>query len=115
MQFVQHGEFLTVARITGVTHNLLQIRLDRNACRPTCERLPPTGGCKHKPLDEDALVRYVLQGVAEANNELGTDYSVADIRYVENDTPPETAYRFMAISIIKRFHLGGEFEIPRSA
>lgn len=115
MQFVRQGEFLTVARVTGITHNLLQIRFDSTECRLSCERLPPIGGCKHKPLDEEALVRCVLEGVAEANSELGTDYSVAEIRYVENDTAPEAPYRFMAMSIVRRLHLGGEFELPTKA
>ena len=109
MHFVRLGEFLAVSRITGPTHNLLQIRLDGTGSRPICERLPAVGGCSHKPLDEDALVRYVLEGVAEANGELGTAYSVAHIRYVENDTPPEVVYGFMAMRLIERLHSGGEF------
>ena len=40
---------------------------------------------------------------------LGTDYVVSHIQYVENDTPPEEVYGFMARGIIKHLNSGGEF------
>lgn len=111
MQFVRLGEFFAAARITGPTHNLLQIRLGGPLDGfPICERLAGTGECRHKPLNEDQLVKHVLRGVAEANQHLGSAYVVSHIRYVENDTPPEEAYGFMAMRIVEHYHNGGAFE-----
>lgn len=54
------------------------------------------------------MVAAVLEGVAMANKELGTDYAVTHIRYVENDTPPEVVYALLARSIIQRIESQGE-------
>ena len=110
MHFVRLGEFLAASRITGPKHNLLQIRLGGSGDGlPVCERLSATGGCKHTPLDEGWIIKHVLDGVAEANQQLGTTYAVSHIRYVENDTPPEVVYGFMALRIVEHLHTGGEF------
>ena len=116
MQYVRLGEFLAVARITGPTHNLLQIRLASVVDEPlVCERLQATGGCRHAPLNEEELVQSVLNGVAETNQHLGTAYVVSHIRYVENDTPPESVYGHLAGCILEHLHAGGEFEPGISA
>ena len=111
MQFVRIGEFVAVSRITGPSHNLLQLRLSegRTSDRPTCERLPAQEACRHAPLDEPALVRAVQEGINEANNELGTSYSASHIRYVANDTKPEAVYAYLALSIVKQLVSGSEF------
>ncbi len=109
MHFTQLGEFLAASRITGPKHNLLAIRLGGSGDPLVCDRVPAMGGCKHTPLDEDQLIKNVLDGVAEANQQLGTTYAVSHIRYVENDTPPEVVYAFMAMRIVERLHNGGEF------
>ena len=101
MQFHRIGEYLATSRITGPRHNLLQLRLaSGSAAAIECEKLPPVGSCVHEPLDEQALIANVLQGVAEANAELGTVYSVTHIRYVANDTKPENAYAYMAYKLV---------------
>jgi hypothetical protein len=111
MQFIRIGEYLAVSRITGPRHNLLQLRLasERQATAVECEKLPPVGSCVHAPLDEQTLIAKVLEGVALANAELGTAYSVTHIRYVANDTKPESAYAYMALKLIERLARGGEF------
>jgi len=115
MHFVRLGEFLAASRITGPKHNLLQIRLGSAGGPPVCERLPATGGCKHAPLTEDQVIKHVLDGVAEANQQLGAAYAVSHIRYIENDTPPEVVYGFMAMRIVEHLHNGGEFTQGASA
>jgi len=100
MHFVRLGEFLAASRITGPKHNLLQIRLGSAGGPPVCERLPAKGGCKHAPLTED---------------QLGAAYAVSHIRYIENDTPPEVVYGFMAMRIVEHLHNGGEFTQGASA
>ncbi|WP_115561027.1 hypothetical protein [Xanthomonas arboricola] len=109
MHFVRLGEFLATSRITGPTHNLLQIRLGGSGDALVCERLPATGECRHAPLADDQLIKHVIDGVAAANQQLGTTYVVSHIRYVENDTPPEVVYGFMARRIVEHLHSGGEF------
>jgi hypothetical protein len=110
MQFTRVGEYFAVSRITGPSHNLLQVRLAVGPQgAPVCEKLPPVGQCVHEPLNEQALVACVLEGVAEANSKLGTTFSVVAIRYVENDTKPEKAYAYMAYKLVERLAGGQEF------
>jgi hypothetical protein len=110
MQFTRDGEYLAVSRVTGPTHNLLQVRLEVGPQgAPVCEKLPAVGRCVHEPLNEQALVACVLEGVAEANSKLGTSYSVASIRYVDNDTKPEKAYAYMAYTLVERLADGHEY------
>jgi hypothetical protein len=110
MQFVQIGEFLAASRITGPRHNLLQIKIgSESQGKPICEVLPPQGACVHEPLNEIDVVASVLEGVAEANKRLGTNYSVTHIKYVKNDTKPETVYGFLAMKIVEHLQGGGEF------
>lgn len=112
MQFVKLGEFLAAARITGPTHNLLQIRFSNSSQESLiCECLPATSGCRHAPLDEEAIIKSVIDGIAEANQQLGSTYTISHIRYVENDTKPETVYGFLVKSILEHLHSGGEFVI----
>ncbi|MGH9752193.1 MAG: hypothetical protein ACREA2_05360, partial [Blastocatellia bacterium] len=109
MHFSRDDKFFSASRITGPTHNLLQIRLSKgSAPGPTCVRLPPQGSCVHAPLDEAKVVAAVLEGVAIANKDLGADYAVTHVRYVENGTPPEAVYALLARSIIQRIESGLE-------
>ena len=113
MQFVKLGEYFGAVHISGITHNLLKVRLiecDQEAM-VNCECLPPNGDCRHKPIDEQALVKFVLSGVAHANEKLGTSYRVTHIQYVENDTPPESKYGYMACSIVEHLHAGEVWEV----
>ena len=115
MQFVKLGEFLAATHISGITHNLLKIRLtdsDQEAV-VDCERLPANGTCRHKPIDEQALVEFVLSGVKQANEKLGTSYRVTHIQYVENDTPPESKYGYLAARIVEHLHAGEAWAIGR--
>lgn len=79
---------------------------------PSCERLAPQDCCGHAPLDETKVIAAVLEGVAMANKELGADYAVTHIRYVENDTPPEVVYALLARFIIQRIESQGEEVAP---
>jgi hypothetical protein len=111
MRYVRLGEFLAVSRITGPTHNLLQLKLlSSPAGDLVCEQLAGQGGCRHAPLDEESLIRFVLEGVQLANSRLGTSYAVSHIRYVQDDTPPEAIYGFLATSLLEHLHSGGAFE-----
>jgi hypothetical protein len=111
MHYVRLGEFLSVSRITGPAHNLLQLKLlPSPAGELVCEQLARQGGCRHPPLDEESLIEFVLEGVELANRRLGTSYAVSHIRYVRDDTPPEAIYGFLATSLLEHLHRGGSFE-----
>ena len=110
MHFIKLGEYLAASRITGAKHNLLQIRLATSATEPLHVKcLPPQGECKHEPLDEQALVAAIQEGIVEANKELGASYAVSEIAYVQNDTKPEIIYGFMALSILRHLHSNSTF------
>ena len=110
MQFTRIGEFLAASRITGPTHNLLQIKLGEGMQEnPICEALPPIGNCSHKALNESELVEAVLKGVEEANKTHGTKYTITHIKYVKNDTKPEAVYEYLSLKIIEHLENGGEF------
>jgi hypothetical protein len=113
MQFLKLGEFLAATHISGVTHNLLKIRLTEcdQGATVSCECLPANGGCQHEPIDEQALIEFVLSGVKQANEKLGTSYRVTHIQYVANDTPPESKYGYMAARIVEHVHVGGAWAI----
>jgi acetyltransferase-like isoleucine patch superfamily enzyme len=53
-------------------------------------------------LNGGAVASAVLAGVAEANRRFDAHYSVAVLRYCEDDTPPESIYQLLAFSIVER-------------
>jgi hypothetical protein len=116
MQFVQVGEFLAAIKTTGPKHNLLQLRLGYAPQEvPVCERLPSVSRCRHAPLDESELIASVLLGVSEANFRFGSHHSVTHIRYVEDDTKPESVYMELASRLIERLETGGVFTKAKNA
>jgi hypothetical protein len=110
LQFSIRDRFYQAARITGPTHNFLGVRLEAAtaASAPNVERLAGLGPGRAS-LDEDELVAAVLAGVAEANDRYGTRWAVTHIRYVADDSPPETAYRMIAFAIVERLANGEPF------
>lgn len=111
MQYVQFGEYLGVVRITGATHNLLQVRLQRAAQgTPVCERLAPVGPAAHKALSESVIITSVVAGVALANVRRGSGYAVTHIRYVPDDSGPEAIYSELACGIVEHLVSGGAFQ-----
>lgn len=84
MQIVQDGEWVKGARITGPTHHFLGLRFGA-----------PAKGLKGK------VAEAVLSGVAEANQELGTRYQVAEIMIDERDQYSARAYSEMADALVR--------------
>jgi hypothetical protein len=112
MNFVRKGEYLLVTRETGNKWNYLMVRLDDGYVgRPNCMRLERPDSWSKRQLAESEVVDAVLAGVSEANERCGTRYRVSHIRYVANDSPPESIYTYLASSLVERFHNGGEFSI----
>jgi hypothetical protein len=48
------------------------------------------------------MVKEIMGGVGEANGYFGTHYGIATLKYADDDTPPESIYRFLAFSLIER-------------
>jgi len=110
MQFVRKDDLLSVARITGSHDNLLQLRLSTSsATSPVVECLPAHRSFNRGTLDLNKVLAAVLEGLAAVNRELGTSYSATHIRYVPNDSPPETVYGFLAASLVHHLASGGTF------
>jgi hypothetical protein len=110
MHFFQNGSFYGVNRITGLQHNMLQLLLvsDLNVTI-ACERLPPISHGEAKLLDELLVVANVAEGLKMANSSLHTNYAIAQIRYVADDTGPEQVYRYLCQQIVEHLACGGKF------
>lgn len=110
MQFIRIDNFWAASSITGPSHNLLQLRFGSgDQSMPICECLPAIGDCEHSPLDESELIAQILEGVLQANQKLGCNHTVTHIRYIANDTKPETIYGYLALKIVEHIENGGEF------
>ena len=101
MQFVQDGDWYFATRTAGPTHNLLGLRFGQpSGLHPAIERSSVGGGSPK--IEANEVLRQVLEGLSNANAELGTDYQVAAIRFVSDDSPSASTYRFLAKSIVER-------------
>ena len=101
MQFSRDHEWYQVVRITGPTHNLLGLKFgEREMLQPIIEALSVDDG--EATNIADTIKQQVIEGVAEANAEAGTDYKVAAIRYVVTDTPSSSIYRSLAKSLVEQ-------------
>jgi len=110
MQFIRIGEYLTVSRVTGPVHNLLQLKVTTAPVAPSvCEPLPSIGKQAPSLLNEALVVAAVAAGLSEANTRLGTSYAASHIRYVVDDSLPESIYAHLASALITHLACGGTF------
>ena len=108
MQFSRDGDWYQVIRITGPSHNLLALKLgEPGSPVPIVERLSVSN--EAPTIDADDVQRQVLEGVREANAQLGADYQVASIRFVTTDTPSPSIYRSLAKIIVEQVAQEGTF------
>jgi hypothetical protein len=108
MHFSRDNEWYQVSRITGPTHNKLGLKFGPSGgSRPPIEALLIGNG--EAKIVADEVQQQVLEGVAEANAEFGTDYQIAAILYVVNDTPSPSVYRMLARYLIKHLTQQGAF------
>ena len=108
MHFSRDHEWYQISRITGPTHNKLGLKFgEGEGSQPTIEALSVGDG--EAKIVAEVVQQQVLEGVAEANAEFATDYHVAAIRYVINDTPSSSVYRMLAISLIRQLTRQGAF------
>lgn len=108
MQFSRDGEWYQVIRITGPSHNLLALKLgEPGASELIQDRLSVSN--EAPTIDGDDVQAQVLEGVAEANAQLGTSYEVAAVRFVTTDTPSASIYRSLAKVIVEQVAQEGTF------
>lgn len=109
MQFVFDGKFYKVIKITGPTHNMLGLVLDKDKSHDIetiALKLKMDEKDNIDPLD---VKSQVMSGIEAVNHELGVKYTVEKIQFVPSDTPSESVYKELAIEIIKRLIAGGKF------
>jgi len=89
--------------VTGPTHNLLRLKLERGASREFgVVVLPPVGTFRaHAGLTAKDVVVPIRDGVARANSELGTDFAVLEAQIVEDDSPQPAVYEYIARKIVE--------------
>jgi len=85
---------------------MLSLRLV-TAAEPSAPILENIGG--KGALDGSAVEYAALEGVAEANLRFGVSYEIAALQYCEDDSPPESIYRFFAFSIVERLATNQKF------
>lgn len=103
MHVTKVGQLYKVARITGPQHNFLGLALTEGAGPAlTVERLQ-VGEAVTPPgrLDEPQLLAAVQQGIADANQQLGTHFRAATVQYVLTDTPEIAVYTTLARTIVE--------------
>ena len=108
MQFSRNGRWLMVSRITGPTHNLLQVDFTQTEGAPSIEALPSIHAMPAKPLEAGQVLQQVIAGVDAANRELGTSYRASAVRFVADDSRPESVYRELAFALVKHLASGRE-------
>lgn len=106
VKFQSDGNAYRAVSITGPTHNLLGIEFatsdavdDAFVVEPV--QLKPTEPVR---LTADEVQKWVLEGLRQANEELGADYRLRRIMFVVSDSPPAEVYRELAKRIAFRLH-----------
>lgn len=101
MQFSRDHDWYQVIRITGPEHNLLGVKLTTSAyVDPIIE--PLLIGTGKVLVSAEEVKQQVLDGIADANERLGTNYHVSAIRFVASDTPSSVTYRRLASILVER-------------
>ncbi len=100
------GDFFRGTHIPGPTHNLLRLRVQLMPNASFSVRvLPAVGGCLHGPAIKPEESRdWISVGVERANEELGTNYGVAEAEVVANDSRRPEVYAELARRIVVAAH-----------
>ena len=109
MQFSRHGEYISVARITGAADNLLQVRISVVEPESIGVEVFPSIGVGTKLLDKDKVLAAVVDGLRQVNEELGKSYWISHIRFVANDSKPEAVYSFLTQTLLRHLDAGNPF------
>lgn len=106
MQFHSDGQTYKAVSITGPTHNFLGIEFAQAGDESVVVAIEPVQLKPNEPvrLDGEEVLKWVLDGVREANEELGTAYRPQRITFVLGDSPPAEVYRSLAKRIAHRLN-----------
>ena len=112
-QYIKSGDSYRVAYITGPKHVLLGLIFKESGKNEVniVNLGEAEGDCNHGTLSLEAIKESILEGVAKANTSFGTNYTVKQIEYVENDTPDYAIYPLCAYLIVKGLNQGIEFKV----
>jgi len=108
VQFLVDGDVYRVVRITGPTHNMLGLKFVTGD-EPNDLKLEPLSSdadVQGATLRPDEIRHNVLEGVADANRTLGTNYRVGLIQFLPSDSPPVVVYRELARRLVERIVRG---------
>ncbi len=98
---------LLSAIITGPRHVWLGLRIERGESKaPKIIARPPVGDCSHGVLDEVEIIEAVTRGVLEANTKFGSQWRVAELEYILDDSPAYDLYTRLAFAILSAVESG---------
>lgn len=101
MQVIKNGKYYKASRVTGPAHNFLALSLTTNGVQHI--RIEPVSLSSDTApavrLDSTKVLEKAIEGVSQANAELGTDYHIESMQYVPTDSYDLNAYIELAKSI----------------
>jgi hypothetical protein len=106
MQFHSDGATHKAVNIAGPTHNLLGIGFATSDALDDAVVIEPVQLKPTEPvrLTADEVQKWTLEGLRQANEELGTDYRLRRIMFVVSDSPSADVYCELAKPIALRLH-----------
>lgn len=106
MQFHSDGSTYKVVSITGPTHNFLGVQFTPSDVFPEEVLVEPIQLRPTEPvrLTTEEVRHWTLEGIREANEELGLTYRPHRISFVVSDSRPAEIYRELARRIVLRMH-----------
>jgi hypothetical protein len=98
-QFYRKNELLCCSHIPGPSHNWLGLRLENDPVADVVvTRL--TNRPHSTDLDEDKIVSAVKRGTESENAKSGSNWKIAEIAYVTEDSPRYSVYEMLARTIV---------------
>jgi hypothetical protein len=106
VKFHSDGITYKAVRITGPAHNLLGMEFASSDAVDDAVLVEPV---HLKPMEPARLTagevqKWALEGLRQANEELGADFRVRRIMFVASDSPPAEVYCELAKRIALRLH-----------
>ena len=104
MNISERDGWFTVQHVTGPTHNMLRLKLERGRPREfVVTVLPPIGECSHhNGLTIEEVASSIKAGLADANATLKTDFIITGAEIVENDSRQRGIHEYLTRKIVER-------------
>ena len=105
MKIEKQGDLYRASHVPGPSHNCLWLRLGMAPADSfPIEVRAPIGEYSPDPLTADDVRSWIKQGIALANQQLGTNYAAIYAAIVENDSRRFDVYASMARAIVCAAH-----------